>query len=245
MANMINAAKTHCDHGHEFTPDNIIWVGPKSQWRSCKTCRREIVRNSQRRRRAKDALTSKVRARRRRRTHHIMGVPARFWAQTRFADQGYVTPCVVWAGTIAETGYGVITIGNRQYKAHRLAYEAVNGPIPVNQETGEPFSLDHQCHNADRTCRGGSNCPHRRCVNPDHLEPATNVENVMRGVSPHAVNARKTRCVWGHDFTAENTGIDSQGYRFCRTCRRAAARRHQEKRTAKARAARTAKKERS
>lgn len=32
----INAAKTHCKHGHEFIPENIYWVGTS---RSCKICR--------------------------------------------------------------------------------------------------------------------------------------------------------------------------------------------------------------
>lgn len=32
------AAKTHCKHGHEFTPDNIYWIGPEKTMRACKTC---------------------------------------------------------------------------------------------------------------------------------------------------------------------------------------------------------------
>lgn len=35
-----NAVKTHCEHGHEFTPENTH-IDPKTGWRSCKTCRRE------------------------------------------------------------------------------------------------------------------------------------------------------------------------------------------------------------
>jgi hypothetical protein len=32
------AEKTHCKHGHEFTPDNIYWIGPEKTMRACKTC---------------------------------------------------------------------------------------------------------------------------------------------------------------------------------------------------------------
>lgn len=39
-----NARKTHCVHGHEFTPENIRWVkntrGSGNQIRSCITCER-------------------------------------------------------------------------------------------------------------------------------------------------------------------------------------------------------------
>jgi NUMOD3 motif len=34
-------AKTHCEQGHEFTPDNIYWRGPNKDQRQCKTCTRE------------------------------------------------------------------------------------------------------------------------------------------------------------------------------------------------------------
>lgn len=35
-----NATKTHCKHGHEYTPDNTIPHGPDGKWRRCRTCRR-------------------------------------------------------------------------------------------------------------------------------------------------------------------------------------------------------------
>lgn len=37
-----NAAKTHCDHGHPFSPENTR-ITPKGH-RECRTCRREITR---------------------------------------------------------------------------------------------------------------------------------------------------------------------------------------------------------
>ena len=33
-----NALKTHCVHGHEYTPENT-YVNPGSGWRDCRTCR--------------------------------------------------------------------------------------------------------------------------------------------------------------------------------------------------------------
>ena len=40
----INAAKTHCKHGHAFTADNIVRSAAKPNKRVCKTCRREHER---------------------------------------------------------------------------------------------------------------------------------------------------------------------------------------------------------
>lgn len=50
-AGIRNAEKTRCDSGHEFTPENT-YITPKG-YRSCRTCTRIAVRESQRRKRAK------------------------------------------------------------------------------------------------------------------------------------------------------------------------------------------------
>lgn len=34
-----HAARTHCDHGHEFTPENTY--KPPNGWRVCRACRRD------------------------------------------------------------------------------------------------------------------------------------------------------------------------------------------------------------
>lgn len=85
--------------------------------------------------------------------------------------------------------------------AHRLAYEFSKGLIP------EGKTLDHLCRV-------------RHCVNPDHLEPVSRGENVLRGVSPSAINARKTHCSKGHDYNEENTKYLRRGNRRCRICHR-------------------------
>jgi hypothetical protein len=49
-AGIANASKTHCIHGHEFTPANTRLV---KNGRECWTCRRRWNREMMRRRRAK------------------------------------------------------------------------------------------------------------------------------------------------------------------------------------------------
>lgn len=113
-------------------------------------------------------------------------------------------PCWEWPGSKV-SGYGTINADGETQRAHRVVYEAVVGPIP------DGLVLDHLCRN-------------RCCVNPAHLEPVSFAENVLRGESPPAINARKTACDNGHEFTPENTRI-YKGYRICRICARDTTRR--------------------
>lgn len=110
-----------------------------------------------------------------------------------------MTGCWLWTGALQPTGYGSMHLKGRSGRAHRAAYEALVGPIPTN------LTLDHLC----RT---------RCCVNPDHLEPVTQRENVLRGAGPWATNKRKTHCKRGHAFDEANTHVDGNGYRKCRAC---------------------------
>lgn len=113
-------------------------------------------------------------------------------------------------------GYALIRDAEgKQRDAHRVVYEEYVGPIP------EGLQLDHVCHTLDKDCAGGHSCPHRRCVNPAHLEPVTQRENALRGVSFSAANAVKTHCAQGHEFTPENTYYRTPTHRQCRTCIRA------------------------
>jgi hypothetical protein len=110
------------------------------------------------------------------------------------------TGCLVWPGTVTNRGYGEIKVEGKRKPVHRVLFEVEVGPI------AEGLQLDHLCRN-------------RLCVNPAHLEPVTHIENVLRGESPPARNARKTHCAHGHQYTPANTYATRDGRgRRCRTC---------------------------
>lgn len=140
-------------------------------------------------------------------------VLARFLAKV---EPGSETGCWMWTACIAGGGYGYLTVETGKPRvAHKLAYEHWIGPVP------DGLTLDHLCHSNDPECPGGGDCLHRRCVNPDHLEPVTRGENVLRGVGFAAVNARKTHCPEGHPYDEANTYVNPvSGYRICRACGR-------------------------
>lgn len=115
------------------------------------------------------------------------------------AAPGFDQPCWVWMRNLTRDGYGRITWASQHKSAHRVAYELLIGPIPDDKV------IDHLC----RT---------RACVNPRHMEVVSTRENTMRGTSFAAVNAKKTHCGKGHEFTARNTYV-WRGCRICRACR--------------------------
>ena len=129
---------------------------------------------------------------------HYGGLEERFWPKVRKTDG-----CWEWLANRTKSGHGHIGTGGANPKkvyAHRVAYELLIGPIPDGLE------LDHICRNPG-------------CVNPAHLEAVTHRENVLRGFSPTAHNARKTHCKRGHEFTDANTYVSPSGGRYCRACR--------------------------
>ena len=132
----------------------------------------------------------------------LMPIPAaeRFWPKVRKTDT-----CWLWEGAISPDGYGSFYGGNRRNcKPHRFAYEEMVGPIP------EGLVLDHLCRV-------------RHCVNPAHLEPVTERENALRGVSPNVKAFLSGVCRRGHELTADNSIVKPNGARQCRTCVKARA----------------------
>lgn len=142
----------------------------------------------------------------------------RFWEKVDKngpAPEGFpeLGPCWLWTAALRE-GYAAFSVKHRHIDGHLFAYRSFVGEVP------EGLQLDHICHSVSTaTCSGGEQCVHRRCVNPVHLEPVTGLTNVMRGLSPHAINAAKTHCPQDHEYTEENTYI-YDGERHCRTCAR-------------------------
>lgn len=117
--------------------------------------------------------------------------------------------CWRWTGRRDWGGYGRFQHQRENRLAHRVAYELLVSPIPAGAV------LDHTCHNGSG-CAGGPKCPHRACVNPDHLEPVTLAVNSRRGKG----HGSETHCPKGHPYSGENLYVRGRGGRECRTCHR-------------------------
>ena len=127
----------------------------------------------------------------------------RFARKVLLPEDPYSDECWLWVGSRNRQNYGQFNYGGRVVGAHRIAYELLRGGIP------EGLEIDHLCRNP-------------QCVNPDHLEPVTDRENIMRGMLPILAKHQqvvKTHCPHGHPYSAENTYYDNKGSRVCRACK--------------------------
>ena len=107
--------------------------------------------------------------------------------------------CWIWTNRFrGKSEYGLWWNKGKIHRAHRVAWEKVNGPI-----LGDMI-LHHKCGV-------------KRCVNPDHLELTTRQVHEDAGPMTHK---RKTHCKRGHEFTKENTEYTNRalGYRRCIAC---------------------------
>lgn len=86
------------------------------------------------------------------------------------------TGCILWFGSTEGSGYGSLNVDGEMRKAHRLAWEQVNGRIP------EGMYVDHRCGV-------------RSCVNPDHLRLATPSQNVAHSIKIRSDNKSGRRGV--------------------------------------------------
>lgn len=87
--------------------------------------------------------------------HHTIRNPGPRFVET---EEG----CWLWRGALTERGYGLLRDGRRRVRAHRAFYQELVGPVP------DGLVLDHLCRNPS-------------CVNPGHVEPVTQAENIRRG----------------------------------------------------------------
>jgi HNH endonuclease len=127
-----------------------------------------------------------------------------------------ITGCWIWIASRKPEGYGQFMMQDEEgrwhcVQAHRISYELFKGPIP------DGLTLDHMCHDPP-LCPGGNECPHRPCINPNHLEPASHQQNIARGGSPAAKANRFGVCRNGHPRTAENTLVLKGGGKTCKIC---------------------------
>jgi len=134
-------------------------------------------------------------------------LPQRFWDKIEVVDTGYVTPCWLWTASLKEGprgGYGRFGVGGGKDKgAHRVAYEALVGPIPDGEEP------DHRCEV-------------KRCTRPTHLESVTHQVNMARALS-------RDECPANHPYTGHNLIIEGNGWKRCRICRNARKRRRHQR----------------
>ncbi len=115
-----------------------------------------------------------------------------------------VNDCWDWQGSKIN-GYGDINFEGKRWKAHRLVWILLVGEIPIG------LVLDHVCRN-------------KGCVNPDHLEPVTDRENIRRGGGGRKwweFQANKTHCPHGHPYSGDNLIVRQKAKylnRICRAC---------------------------
>jgi hypothetical protein len=198
--NMRRARRTVCKRGHSLSEENV-YVAPDGE-RQCRECNR-IRERARLRKRIEKFRTERRRGPEKSTPHRslvpplmpaiplgkcqcgcgadtsiakqtlrakglIRGQPMRYvrghnnsWTE----DGGYaidpLTKCWIWQRSTSLNGYGQLFYEGRTQRAHRVFYQLYTGQIPGGHQ------IDHTCGTP-------------LCVNPDHLEAVTPLENVRR-----------------------------------------------------------------
>jgi len=108
-----------------------------------------------------------------------------------------MTECIEAKTSTIVNGYRKLWVGKKSVRAHRWAWELINGKIPTDKV------IDHICRN-------------RACVAIDHLRVVTQQENIMAGL--HNIDNR-SHCNQGHLFEG-NIMVRKNGKRECAECNR-------------------------
>lgn len=127
----------------------------------------------------------------------LADAPERFMAKIQVDDNG----CWLWTAAKDRYGYGSFTVGGIQYGAHRWSYQHHVGPIP------EGLHIDHTCKVT-------------ACVNPEHLEPVTQMENNRRART--GIHNAAGLCANGLHPWPESAMKRPGHAPRCRPCRKAA-----------------------
>lgn len=111
--------------------------------------------------------------------------------------------CWLWTGTINGRNYGSIGFESKTMAAHRIS-----AMLFLNFDIDNNLQILHKCDNT-------------LCVNPNHLFIGTTYDNIRDRVSKGrsvSHNTSKIHCPSGHEYTPENTIVNSEGKRKCKTC---------------------------
>ena len=88
-----------------------------------------------------------------------MEVEYRFWSKVEITRH-----CWNWIASLHSNGYGQFYFEGTPRRAHRIAWELTNGPIPIGSLV---------CHH----------CDNKRCVRPDHLYLGNHRTNIQDAIN--------------------------------------------------------------